>query len=116
VRQAWHWNRAAGATLAAALVGLFALQQVRWYRTLTGDHGMDQVIRCLREGEVRYAWADYWTSYEATFVTAEEIIVAPNDTDRYPPYTALVRAHPEAPTVVQPATPDASCADIVRRP
>jgi hypothetical protein len=47
---------------------------------------------------------------------AEETIVAPNDTDRYPPYTALVRAHPDAPTVVRPTTADATCADILHRP
>ncbi len=116
VLQAWRWNRAAGGALAAALVGLFALQEVRWYRTLTGDHGITRVIQCLRDGDVRYAWADYWTSYDATFRMAEEIIVAPNDTDRYSPYTALVRADPDAPTVVRPTTPDAPCADIVRRP
>ena len=44
VSQAWKWNRAAGAALASALVGLFALQQVRWYRSSAGDRGTARVI------------------------------------------------------------------------
>jgi hypothetical protein len=43
----------------------------------------------------RVARADYWLSYKLTFLTGERVIVAPtNGVDRYPPYTAAVRAEP----------------------
>jgi hypothetical protein len=50
-----------------------------------------EVVRFLRARGVTGAFGGYWTAYKATFIAGEELIVAPNDWDRYPPYTARVR-------------------------
>jgi hypothetical protein len=88
-------SRVAGATLLAAILVLFGLEQRAWYRQLTPDVRSAAVINCLDRAGVRAAFADYWLSYKLTFLTGERIIVAPdNGVDRYPPYTAFVRAQP----------------------
>jgi len=114
VREAWKGHRALGLSAAVFVAGLFAVQEIRWYRALVPDVRLARAIACLREGDVRYAWADYWTSYKLTFLTSEASIVAPSDIDRYPPFTALVGAEPHAPTVVLPEAADGPCNGIVR--
>jgi hypothetical protein len=114
VREAWRANRVAGFGAAVLVAGLFAVQEIHWYRTLAPDERLARAIACLREGDVRYAWADYWTSYKLTFLTNETSIVAPTDTDRYPPFAAAVAADRHAPTVVLPPASDSPCDTIVR--
>ena len=92
--------RLAAVALMTALVAVFALQQADWYRRLQPDRETQTIIDCLDDAGVRAAYADYWLSYKLTFLTGERIIVSPvNGVDRYPRYTALVRAQPEAPTI-----------------
>jgi hypothetical protein len=103
-------NRTAGAALLAALVSVFVWQQVNWYGRLQPDREADAIVDCLKGSTVRLARADYWLSYKLTFLTGERVIVAPtNGVDRYPPYTAAVRAEPSAPTIESAA---ALCGDV----
>lgn len=52
---------------------------------------LEWVLRDLRERRIQGAYAPYWQSYEATFLSGEEIVVAPfQDWDRYPAYTQAV--------------------------
>jgi hypothetical protein len=89
-----------GAVALAAIALLFLLEQRAWYRELTPDVQSAALVACLDRGGVRAASADYWLSYKLTFLTAERTIVAPlNGVDRYPIYSAQVRAHPEAPII-----------------
>ena len=109
-------NRMAGVALLAALVSLFAFQQVEWYRRLEPDREAHAIVNCLDKAGVRAARADYWLSYKLTFLTGERVIVAPtNGTDRYPPYAAAVRAQPTAATIehLPPASVDARCEALV---
>ena len=107
-------NRMAGTALLAALLSVFVWQQVDWYRRLQPDRETDAIVDCLKGSSVRLARADYWLSYKLTFLTGERVIVAPtNGVDRYPPYTAAVRAEPSAPTI-ESAT--ALCGDVRLKP
>jgi hypothetical protein len=93
-------NRIAGIALLTSLLALFVLQQASWYRQLEPDGDTPAIVSCLEQSGVRAAYADYWLSYKLTFLTGERVIVVPNNgVDRYPPYTALVRAQPSAPTI-----------------
>ncbi|HVS00708.1 MAG TPA: glycosyltransferase family 39 protein [Thermoanaerobaculia bacterium] len=52
---------------------------------------LEWVLRYLRKEGIRGAYAPYWLSYEATFLSGEQIVVAPlQDWDRYPAYTQTV--------------------------
>jgi hypothetical protein len=93
-------NRIAGIALLTSLLTIFVLQQASWYRHLEPDRDTQAIVSCLEQSGVRAAYADYWLSYKLTFLTDERVIVAPNNgVDRYPPYTAMVRAQPSAPTI-----------------
>lgn len=86
--------------IASIFVGMilvvFALQQFVWYRKLAPDTESARMIECLKKDGIRGGYADYWTSYKLTFLSNEEIILAPtNGVDRYPAYTEFVRALPE---------------------
>jgi hypothetical protein len=50
----------------------------------------------LRARGVRYAMADYWTSYRLTLLSREEIVVVPTNPaeDRYAPYRDAMQAAP----------------------
>ena len=101
-------SRVAGAISLAMLLTLFGLEQRAWYRELAPDTQSAATIDCLDRSGVRAAFADYWISYKLTFLTGERIIVAPgNGIDRYPPYTAQVRAQPSPPRIA--ATMGLSC-------
>ena len=54
-------------------------------------------VDALQQRGLRYGYADYWTAYPITYLSDEQIIVAPSlpffwraRTDRYPPYTHQV--------------------------
>jgi len=101
VDAAWRMNRAAGAVLLAFLLGLFASQQLGWYRHLEPDRASPHAIACLDGAGVRAARAPYWQSYTLTFLTNERIIVSPTDgQDRYPPYSEATRNAPLVESVV----------------
>jgi hypothetical protein len=111
IEAALRTNRMAGVALLAALVSLFAWQQAEWYRRLEPDREALAIVNCLNKSGIRAARADYWLSYKLTFMTGERVIVAPtNGTDRYPPYTATVRAEPSAATIER--LPPASVVDM----
>jgi hypothetical protein len=54
------------------------------------------LLRTLRREHVTRAWADYWVAFRVTFLTHEQIIVAPTYSPRYPRYNQLVAADPRA--------------------
>ena len=104
----FRWSRVAGAIALAMALTLFGLEQRAWYRQLAPDTRSAALIDCLDRSGVRAAFADYWISYKLTFLTAERIVVAPhNGMDRYPSYTAQVRA--ERPGPENPVTMGISC-------
>jgi len=108
----FRWSRAAGVGLLVVLLMLFGLEQRHWYQQLPPDTESAAIIRCLDEAGVRTAYADYWLSYKLTFLSGERIIISPNKgVDRYPAYTAQVRAEPSSPTIA--ATMSRSCASIL---
>ena len=101
-------SRVAGAVMLGSILLLFGLEQRAWFRQLEPDDRSAAMIRCLDRAEVRTAFADYWVSYKLTFLTGERIVVAPyNGVDRYPLYTARVRADPKSPKI--PVTMGLSC-------
>jgi hypothetical protein len=119
IDRVYRWNRITGVALLASLVALFALQQADWYRRLEPDREATAIISCLDRSGIRAAYADYWLSYKLTFLTGERVIVAPvNGVDRYPPYTAIVRGQPSAPTIERPPndSPEpVACQSIIHR-
>jgi hypothetical protein len=81
--------------LAALVVmlGVFAVEQAEWYRRLAPDTRSLAIVECLRRSGARGAFADYWLSYKLTFLSGEQLIVAPeNGFDRYPLYATFVRS------------------------
>jgi hypothetical protein len=107
-------SRVAGGVALVATVAMFGLQQRAWYSQLAPDVQSRALIACLEGAGVRLASADYWVSYKLTFLANERLIVAPEGgIDRYPAYTAQVRAHPGAPSIPDkmmglPCIPDPS--------
>jgi hypothetical protein len=84
-----------GSVFVGTLLIVFALQQFVWYEKLTPDTGSAAIIDCLKREGIRGGYADYWTSYKLTFLSNEDIILAPSSgIDRYPAYTEFVRALP----------------------
>jgi len=81
---------------AGTLLIVFALQQFAWYQKLVPDTESARIVECLKREGIRGGYADYWTSYKLTFLSNEDIILAPTSgVDRYPAYTEFVRALPE---------------------
>jgi 4-amino-4-deoxy-L-arabinose transferase-like glycosyltransferase len=88
-------NRVIASLLVSAILAIHAWQQTVWYRKLAPDTRSVATIDCLHRGGIRGGYADYWTSYKLTFLSNEDIIIAPTDgVDRYPAYTEFVRALP----------------------
>jgi 4-amino-4-deoxy-L-arabinose transferase-like glycosyltransferase len=72
------------------------------------------LIATLKSNHLSYGYSDFWNAYPITFLSAEEIIVAPiistyagERTDRYRPYTVAVDAAPRAFALVPNDSPDA---------
>jgi hypothetical protein len=87
------WGKLAAASAFAALLTMFAAQEIAWYRGLAPDTRSQAALACFADNGVRGAFADYWLSYKLTFLSGERVIVAPtNGVDRYPSYTAYVRS------------------------
>jgi 4-amino-4-deoxy-L-arabinose transferase-like glycosyltransferase len=88
-------NRAVASALVGIMLAVHGWQQVAWYEKLRPDTASMALLDCLRQKGIRGGYADYWTSYTLTFLSHEEIIVAPaNGVDRYPAYSAFVRSLP----------------------
>jgi len=92
VQQISRWSAAAASVVLAVLLGIFAAEQLSWYRRLAPDTRAEAAVACLRASRLRGGFADYWLSYKVTFLTDEQIIVAPITADRYPPYADFVRS------------------------
>jgi hypothetical protein len=98
-------SKPAAAVLAAVLIGLPAAQIYAWevraglldpgLRPLRKHETLYDVLGYLAAQGVRGAYAEYWTSYKATFLAGERIVVAPLLTwDRYPALGREVDALP----------------------
>ena len=88
-----RWSTIAGVTALGALLMLGAIEQWTWYSRLPPDTRSGPIIECLTRQGVRGTTADYWLSYKLTFLSGEQVILAPsNGVDRYPPYTSFVRS------------------------
>ncbi len=73
----------------AVIVARSGSQQVLWFRTLTVIPCDRRMVACLKASGVRGGRADYWISYRLTFLSDEEVIMAPeNGVDRYASYSA----------------------------
>lgn len=68
---------------------------------LQDDYALRDLLRARR---LRWATADYWTSYRLTFLYGEEIVVVPTNPgeDRYAPYRQAFREAPEFVYVFDP--------------
>jgi hypothetical protein len=115
VTAVWNRSRWGGVAAAATLIAVFVWQQTAWFQRLEPDRHTALLLRCAEERSIRYARATYWTAYKITFLTDENVIVAPTDgVDRYPSYTAAVDR--QAPAVVFQAPPSAeaaTCDDVI---
>jgi len=71
----------------------FAYYNLSTYGNLNSkNNSYNQLIAFLNEKEITRAYADYWISYPITFISNENIIVAPyKSRDRYPRYTKIVK-------------------------
>ncbi len=88
-----QWSKPAAAAVFGAILVLFASQELAWYQRLAPDTRSPATLECFSRNGVKGALADYWLSYKLTFLSGEQVIVAPtNGVDRYPPYTAFVRS------------------------
>jgi hypothetical protein len=93
--------RFAAVGLLLVLVAIPAWQISTWYqsmglvdqrlRLVRHRDSLSQVLDYLRELGIQGGYSWYWAAYKATFLSNEEIIVAPLwDWDRYPEYTRRV--------------------------
>jgi 4-amino-4-deoxy-L-arabinose transferase-like glycosyltransferase len=90
-------NRLIATSLLGTILAVQGSQQLLWYRKLTPDVASRATVDCLKRNGVRGGFADYWTSYKLTFLSNEDLIIAPeNGVDRYPAYTEFVRSLPPA--------------------
>jgi hypothetical protein len=113
--RAWRSGPAGGVLLMSGLIGVFHWQQLAWYRTLEPDVAARTALRCAAEQRVTRARADYWLSYKLTFLSGEQLIVAPvTGVDRHPPYTEEVERHDPVPRFrVPPLGTPVSCDSVV---
>jgi hypothetical protein len=100
----WYLRREhsaiAGGAWAVACAGIFAVSLAGHGRLLaeyaTGRQPMalkQELIRELEARNIRYAYADYWTSYYVTFMTRERIVVASDEILKVKTHNRLVDAH-----------------------
>ena len=97
----WRWRNGVAVAMLALLLGYPALQVVRWnvetgyltadLRLPRRESALRPVLRDLRRQGIRGGYGWYWIAYTATFLSDEEIVIAPSDGwDRYPAYTRFV--------------------------
>ena len=86
---------AVAAALVGAIMAVHAWQQIVWFRKLSPDTQSVATLECLKRNGIKGGFAGYWTAYKLTFLSNEEIIVAPTDgIDRYPKHSEYVRSLP----------------------
>ncbi len=103
-------RRAVVAVLLVANVATYPLAERRGLEPVAPSRELADTL--LERGLAR-GYADYWTAYPATYLSAERVILAPalrDPTgvllDRYPAYRAAVDAEPAAVCIVDPLSPD----------
>jgi hypothetical protein len=74
-----------------------------WHEYLTSAPGNPHraIADYLVRNHVRYARADYWTAYAATFLAKEQVVIASTDTVRISSYQDQVGVHDKEAPVVQ---------------
>jgi hypothetical protein len=87
-------SRLSAACFLIACLGAFAYMNVRWYATFHVDDSDREIAACLEARGIRAATADYWIAYRMTFLADERVIVNPDVSPRYQPYTEAVAAAP----------------------
>jgi hypothetical protein len=85
------WSLCCAAIFAVSLVAHGRL--IAEYATHPPVPLKQELIRQLDARNVRYAYADFWTSYYVSFMTRERIIVASDDAVKVRTYNRLVDAH-----------------------
>lgn len=70
----------------------FAYTHLFLYYNLDKNNYYNQLITFLNEREITRAYTNYWICYRVTFISRENIIVAPyRSRDRYPRYTEILK-------------------------
>ena len=87
-------SRLSAACFLIVCLGAFAYMNVRWYATLHVDDSDREIDACLEARGIRAATADYWLAYRLSFLADERVIVNPDVSPRYQPYTEAVAAAP----------------------
>lgn len=99
---AWYLGRQKSALRTAwivcyaALIGLSTVghvQLIAEYLTAPPRPAKQDLIAALEARHIRYAYADYWTSYYVTFMTRERIIVASTEVVKVRTHNNEVDAH-----------------------
>ena len=85
------WSLCCAAVFAVSLTAHVRL--IAEYATHPPVPLKQELIRALDARNIRYAYADFWTSYYVSFVTGERIIVASDDAVKVRTYNRLVDAH-----------------------
>ncbi len=87
-------SKPAGTVLATAvLIGhiLKLSPEILHPHPTAPEPALPMILEALQESGLNRVWADYWIAYPITFLTGEEIVAAPYQSqDRYPPYTRAV--------------------------
>jgi hypothetical protein len=93
-------SRAIGSVWALSCTAIFAIsiashvQLLAEYASRRQPIALKQeLIRELDARNIRYAYADYWTSYYLSFMTRERIVVASDEVVKVRTYNRLVDAH-----------------------
>jgi len=100
---AWYLGRETSGALrgtwlvcCAGLLGLSVIAHGRLlaeYATAPPTPAKQELIAALDARNIRYAYADYWTSYYVTFMTRERIIVASTEVVKVRTHNNEVDAH-----------------------
>jgi len=102
-----HRHRYLGVAFALLILALAVLNQTanlrsealkspaavreQWNR-LAQEPETDSLLQACRQNLIRHLEGDYWLAYRLTFLSNENLVVAPlNGMDRYPRYTEIVR-------------------------
>jgi hypothetical protein len=96
------WKRPEMRPLTAATIGLVSVFHLGGHLQLIGEYAKGAPERSLNvladqllQRNIRYATADYWTSYDLSFVTQEKVVVAPprGSNFRMPSYDIKLEQH-----------------------
>lgn len=92
-----RWARRAGVIIVLLWATVSAMGHGRMWREYVFSRpplaAKTSIIRHLAARGIRYALSDYWIAYYVTFVTNEQVIVAPDAFARIPEYGERVLEH-----------------------